>query len=185
MKILHMKSVKRFYVIYFNGFCLKGEEALFADYLHVGDTTVVGFSYGAQKAFEYVYNRKERVDRLILLSPAFFQTEKRSFVRTQLRYFEAENDTYIKQFLNNVIIPSSINLEKYLSMGTKEELEALLTYIWDKSKIEEVSSRGTKIEVFIGDEDKIINASEALAFFKDNTTLYILKNSGHILEQSL
>ena len=41
---------------------------------------VAGFSYGAQQAFEYVYHATERIDRLILLSPAFFQTQKPSFV---------------------------------------------------------------------------------------------------------
>ena len=42
------------------------------------------------RAFEYVYHfTTQRIDTLILISPAFFQTEKPSFIRTQLRYFEA------------------------------------------------------------------------------------------------
>ena len=61
---------------YFNGFSLQNEEELFSEYLLQSELCVAGFSYGAQKAFEYVYKSKERIDRLILLSPAFFQTQK-------------------------------------------------------------------------------------------------------------
>ena len=58
---------------YFNGFSLSNEEKLFSDYLVDSDLCIGGFSFGALKAFEHVYNSKERIDRLILLSPAFFQ----------------------------------------------------------------------------------------------------------------
>jgi len=171
-------------VIYFNGFSLKGEEALFEDYINEGDTCVVGFSFGAQKAFDYVYHAKERVDRLILLSPAFFQTEKSSFIRTQLRYFEAGEKSYVKQFLNNVIYPSIFPLSDYLKVGTKEELKSLLTYKWDKDKIQTVLNKGTSIEVFIGEEDKIIDSTKAKDFFSQ-TTCYLLKDTGHLLKESL
>ena len=142
---------------------------------------VAGFSYGAQQAFEYVYRSKERVDRLILLSPAFFQTEKPSFIRTQLRYFEAGQEAYVEQFLKNVSHPSKIDLTKYLQLGTKEELNALLSYTWEPSKIEEVVSRGTIIEVYLGEKDKIISAKETLSFFTPLTTCYFIKEAGHLL----
>ena len=143
---------------YFNGFSLKGEEALFSSYLIESEYCVAGFSYGAQQALEYVYNSKVRIDRLILLSPAFFQTQKPSFIRTQLRYFEAGQEAYVKQFLANVTYPSVLNLSDYLKVGTTEELEALLTYIWDEEKIKKILDRGTTIEVFLGKKDKIIDA---------------------------
>ena len=167
---------------YFNGFSLEHEEVLFKSFLPKTDYTVAGFSYGAQKAFDYVYNSETRIDRLILLSPAFFQTEKSSFVRTQLRYFEAGKDAYVKQFLENVSYPSISSLDKYLNVGTAEDLKALLGYTWDSTRFQEILSRGTKIEVFIGLEDKIINSNKAIAFFKDISTLYTIKKSGHLLE---
>ena len=166
---------------YFNGFSLQNEEKLFTPYLIKSDYCVAGFSYGAQQAFEYVYHAKERIDRLILLSPAFFQTQKPSFTRTQLRYFEAGKKAYVKQFLTNVTYPSKLELSSYLEVGTKEELEALLTYVWDKNKIQDVLDRGITIEVFLGEEDKIIDAEKALKFFKPSCTTYILKKSGHLL----
>lgn len=167
---------------YFNGYSLQNEKELFIPYLTPSEYGVSGFSYGAQQAFEYVYQAKERIDRLILLSPAFFQTEKPSFIRTQLRYFEAGQEAYVKHFLANVAYPSSIDLSDYLKVGTKEELEALLTYQWDSKKIQEVLDRGITIEVFLGEDDKIINAQQAFNFFKPLTTVFFMKNAGHILQ---
>ncbi len=168
---------------YFNGFSLHNEEELFAEYLLQSELSVAGFSYGAQKAFEYVYNSKERINRLILLSPAFFQTQKPSFVRTQLRYFEAGQEAYVKQFLANVTHPSSLDLSKYLKVGTKEELEALLTYTWEQEKIQEVLDRGTTIEIFLGVNDKIIDARAAFDLFSPLTTTYFMKDVGHLLRR--
>ena len=167
---------------YFNGFSLQNEDELFSEYLLQSELSVAGFSYGAQKAFEYVYESKERIDRLILLSPAFFQTQKPSFIRTQLRYFEAGKTAYVKQFLANATHPSSLNLSDYLKVGTKEELEALLTYTWDNQKIQTVLDKGTTIEVFLGDEDKIIDVQAAFDFFAPLTTTYLIKNVGHLLK---
>jgi pimeloyl-ACP methyl ester carboxylesterase len=166
---------------YFNGFSLQREEELFTPYLINSDYCVTGFSYGAQKAFEYVYHSKERIDRLILLSPAFFQTQKPSFIRTQLRYFEAGQTDYVQQFLSNVTYHSSLDLSSYLEVGTREELESLLTYHWDTNKMQEILDKGTTIEVFLGSEDKIIDAQEAFHFFSPLSTTYFIKNVGHLL----
>ena len=166
---------------YFNGFSLQNEAEIFDPYLTKNDYTVTGFSYGAQQAFEYAYAANERIDRLILLSPAFFHTQKSSFIRTQLRYFEAGKEAYVKQFLSNVAYPSDIDLSEYLNVGTKEELEALLTYTWNEDKLQELTNRGTTIEVFLGIEDKILDVEEAMSFFKKTCTLYSIKKSGHLL----
>lgn len=167
---------------YFNGFSLHDEKELFTPYLLNSDYCVAGFSYGAQQAFEYVYQSKVRIDRLILLSPAFFQTEKTSFIRTQLRYFDAGKEAYVKQFLANAAYPSNVDLSEYLDVGTKEELESLLSYTWDQKKIQEVLDRGTTIEVFLGSEDKIIDPQKAFDFFRSLTTTYFIKHVGHILQ---
>ncbi len=167
---------------YFNGFSLQNEKELFIPYMTQSEYGVAGFSYGAQQAFEYVYNSTERIDRLILLSPAFFQTEKPSFIRTQLRYFEAGQVAYVKQFLENAAYPSNFDLSEYLNVGTKKELQALLSYTWENEKIQKVLDRGTTIEVFLGEKDKIIDAQKAFEFFKPLTTTYFMKNAGHLLK---
>jgi len=176
-----MTSAKISYVKYFNGFSLQNEQKHFTDYLLNSELCVAGFSFGAQKAFEYVYRCEERIDRLILLSPAFFQTKKQSFIRTQLRYFEAGQESYVAQFLQNAAFPSKQDLRQHLKTGSKEELEALLTYEWDADKIKEVLSKGTVIEVFLGEKDQIIDAQETLDFFEPLATTYYIKEVGHLL----
>jgi pimeloyl-ACP methyl ester carboxylesterase len=168
-------------VKYFNGFSLYGEEKLFEAYLDKSDFTIAGFSYGAQSAFEYAYHSEMRIEKLILLSPAFFQNEKKSFIRVQLRYFEQDKQAYVEQFLANVAHPSSVDLSAYLNTGTKEELESLLTYRWSSEKITELLERGTKIEVYLGGRDKIIKGDAAFSFFSALTTSYLIKDAGHLL----
>ena len=166
---------------YFNGFLLNGEERLLSSYLVDSEFTVAGFSYGAQEAFEYVYATKERIDRLILLSPAFFQTHKKSFIKTQLRYYKADSSAYTEAFLKNVTYPSALDLSPYLVQGEAAALESLLTYVWERERFLELLERGITIEVFIGSSDKIVESRESYAFFSNLTTTYLLKGHGHLL----
>ena len=167
---------------YFNGFSLQGEEIFFHDKLIQSDVAVAGFSYGAQQALEYVYaNPLVRVDRLILLSPAFFQHHKKSFMRTQLRYYRSDPDAYEATFLQNVAYPSDQSLTAYLKRGSEAELSSLLHYVWDRDKLQSLQDRGVIIEVFIGQEDKIVDAQESFAFFSSLATTYLIKGVGHLL----
>jgi len=109
-------------VNYFNGFALKGEELLFDDYLGNGDFTIGGFSFGAQKAFEFCCHTDRRIEKLILLSPAFFQNMPRSFVRTQLRYFSSDKEGYIERFLSNAAYPSNLDLHPFFAEYTMRSL---------------------------------------------------------------
>jgi len=166
---------------YFSGFLLDKEEEIFKEFLIYSDTTVAGFSYGACQAFEYALTSSKRVDRLILLSPAFFQDQKPSFKRTQLRYFKTSKEAYIDTFLKNISHPCDISMQKYLSGGDISQLEELLNYQWDKAKLQELQNRGITIEVFLGEKDIIIDTQKAYEFFKNITTTYYIKGVGHIL----
>ena len=168
-------------MLYFNGFSLRGEEYLFSGFTDENDFTVAGFSYGAQKAFEYAYSSPERVEKLILLSPAFFQNEKESFKRAQLRYFEKDRKSYISQFLANATYPSDIDLLSYLDTGESRQLETLLNYQWDKERIDDLLDRGTDIEVYLGGKDRIIKSKDAFDFFSESALTYLIKDAGHIL----
>ena len=167
---------------YFNGFSLRGENIFFKEQLVESNYSVAGFSYGAQRAFEYVYNSTERIDRLILISPAFFQNHKESYIKRQLKAYERDSKNYCKLFLENVKYPSSISLDEYLKEGSVEELESLLSYEWSSKKIEELIVRGVIIEVFIGEKDKIVNAQKSFKFFSELVTVYFIKDVGHLLK---
>jgi pimeloyl-ACP methyl ester carboxylesterase len=167
---------------YFNGFSLKGEEVFFSEQLIDSNYTVAGFSYGAQRAFEYVYNSRKRTDRLILISPAFFQNHKKSFIKTQLHYFKVDKKTYIKEFLKNVTYPSLTSLDEYVSDASHEELADLLSYVWDENKLKVLIDRGVSIEVFMGDADKIVDVQKSFEFFSKQVPLYLFKARGHLLK---
>ena len=167
---------------YFNGFSLKNEEVFFIEHLSNSEYTVAGFSYGAQKALEYAYKSTKRIDRLILISPAFFQNHKKSFIKTQLRYFQADKETYKKEFLKNVAYPSSIELNNFIVDGTYDELEDLLSYVWDEEKILALKKRGTVIEVFMGDCDQIVDSEKSFEFFSKLVSVYVSKGKGHLLK---
>ncbi len=73
---------------YFSGFSLENEEELFSEYFLNNDFTVAGFSFGAQRAFDYVINTNDRVDLLQLFSPAFFQDKDTKYKRMQVMYLK-------------------------------------------------------------------------------------------------
>ncbi len=166
---------------YFSGFCFFEESELFKDYIIKNDFTVSGFSYGAVKAFEDVLNSKNRVDKLQLFSPAFFQTQNEKFKRTQLMYFKKDTNAYCQTFLSNVLYPLPVDISKYFKQGLIEELQELLYYEWCEEKLQKLINKGVKIEVYLGGNDKIIDASKAQEFFKKFATVYYIKEKGHLL----
>jgi pimeloyl-ACP methyl ester carboxylesterase len=171
-------------VIYFSGFSLRGEEHLFADWLVESDYTAAGFSYGAIRALEYALEHPGRIDRLLLFSPAFFQTRSERFVALQLQAFRRDPESYLDRFLQQVASPAQIDLHPYLSPGSEKELEALLRYRWEVGKLRQIAERGTVIEVFIGEEDRIIDAAGALEFFTPlATATYRFRKAGHLLRK--
>ncbi|PUE65128.1 pimelyl-ACP methyl ester esterase BioV [Arcobacter caeni] len=172
-----MKTFNKF----FSGFCFFEESELFEEYLIKNDFTISGFSYGAIKAFEEALNSEKRVDKLQLFSPAFFQNYDDKFKRTQLMYFKKDANVYCQSFLQNVIFPKKMDISKYFKLGTIEELEELLYYDWSEEKLQKIVDKGTKIEVYLGGVDKIIDASKAKEFFKNFATVYYIKEKGHLL----
>lgn len=165
---------------YFNGFLFQNEAELFNDYIPNGDSVVAGFSYGATKAFEYAYSSGKRVDRLILLSPAFFADKNESYIKKQLKYYD--NPSYKESFFANVAYPSEMDLSAYYYPHTQEDLEKLLRYQWDSDKLKELIDRGVKIEVFLGGKDRIINAIKANTFFSKVAITYLIQDVGHALQ---
>ena len=165
---------------YFNGFLFQNEVELFSSYIPKGESVVAGFSYGAIKAVEYALNCGKRVDRLILLSPAFFEDKNESYIKKQLKYYDAP--TYKRSFFANVAYPSEMDLSKYYYPHTKEDLEILLRHKWDKEQLKTLVTRGVQIELFLGGKDRIINAHNANAFFSEFAVSYMIKEAGHALQ---
>ena len=164
---------------FFSGFSFSNESELFKEWIVESDFTVVGFSYGAIKAFEYVLKTRERVDRLILISPAFFQNRDEKFKRLQLISFSKDYQKYLDRFRKNC--SDAIDLSKYEAKAYIEELEELLYYRWDESKFYELRDKGVVIESIFGLDDKIIDVDSAVEFFKRVSVCYCIKRAGHML----
>ncbi len=170
---------------FFSGFLFANEHKLFSKYLRDDDFTVAGFSHGAQKALEFALTGETRIDRLILLSPAFFQEREEAFKRAQKLYFTANKERYVKHFLQSVVYPATERyISGYLQEGSQEELDALLEYEWDQDKLATLKSQGVEIEVFLGASDRIIDAEKVAGFFAQNATVYLIKEAGHLLDIS-
>ena len=161
---------------FYSGFGLWQEKELFKDYLDESEFCVAGFSYGAQKALIDAVHTNKRVDKLQLLSPAFFKNNPK-FSKLQFNGFKKDKQKYINNFLENVKYPKEIDLEKYVDDCELYQLEEMFEFNW--GLIEHL--KGIKVEIFIGDKDKIIDVDGAVKFFKNYGDVYLLKDKGHLL----
>ncbi len=168
-------------MIFFSGFLLQNESELFDRYLENREFVVAGFSYGAIKAFEYVLKTNKRVDKLQLFSPAFFQNRDEKFKRLQLISYQKDKISYQNSFYKNIAYPSKKDLTKYKKDSHVEDLKELLYYEWKKESLKRLQEKGIEIEIFLAQNDKIINSLELMEFFKEFGNVYFIKKVGHIL----
>jgi len=163
---------------YFSGFCLCEERELFKYYLENKDFVVAGFSKGAQDAVEYVLNTTNRIDKLQLISPAFFDYNEK-IINLNIAAFKKDKNRYIKNFLTKAGISEwrIENREFKICDCSVEDLEKLLRFDW--RKIEKI--KNIKIEVFLGENDKIINIKKAYEFFTKFADVYFIKKANHFL----
>ncbi|WP_457745625.1 pimelyl-ACP methyl ester esterase BioV [Sulfurimonas sp.] len=169
---------------FFSGFSLINEESFFEAYLKKSDFNVCGFSYGAIKAFEKAKKlvaEGKRVDTLQLFSPAFFQTKAQKFKRLQLLSYTQNSTSYLEEFIKACFLPYCVkNVEQ--KSTTKEELNELLQYEWPLADLVDLVQKGVVIEVYLGSEDRIVDAQKAKEFFLDVATVTYIKNANHFLQ---
>jgi len=167
---------------YFSGFSLQNEQEIFKSYIPAETLCVAGFSLGAIDALEYTLDSTERIDRLVLISPAFFNDKPKSFKRAQMRYFTTKPTEYMEQFYKNLYTHSNTIANHYKAKANKNDLDRLLGYRWQTDKIKTLLDRGVIVEVFIGDDDKIVDSKKSLEFFTSSGAIvYHIKQAGHIL----
>ncbi len=169
---------------FYSGFGFKNEKALFRNYLEEGDFVVAGFSYGAQLALERVLekiDRGERVQKLQLISPAFFNHLPKAIKLKEVQNFTKNPELYMRFFYKKAAYPYKGELSFFQREAELGELKALLFYNWDEKKLTKVLKNGVKIEVFLGSMDKIVDPVKTEEFFKEFATTYFIKDVGHIL----
>ena len=166
---------------FYSGFSLSNDKQLFSAYLKENEYTLAGFSYGAVKAFKEALTSTKRLDTLQLFSPAFFQDKTDKFKRMQNMYFAKDKEAYYKNFHESIFLPANISKEVTLVEGTAQELEELLSFTWKSDELKSLQDKGVKIEVYLGSEDKIINAHNAKEFFLPYADTYMINGAGHTL----
>ncbi|MDQ7045107.1 MAG: pimelyl-ACP methyl ester esterase BioV [Sulfurimonas sp.] len=171
---------------FYSGFSLKNEKHFFDAFLDDSVYCVAGFSYGAIKAFEYVKEQIEngkRVDRLQLLSPAFFQGRGEKFKRLQKISYSKNKDKYLSQFLKGCFSPYK-GQDIELCETNLEELQELLYFEWILGALHSLESKGVVIEVYLGGQDYIIDPKAAKEFFTQTATVTYIKNANHFLQSN-
>jgi esterase/lipase len=164
---------------FYSGFGFWNEKELFKEYLDESEFNIAGFSYGTQKALIDAVHTNKRVDKLQLISPAFFPKNSK-FAKLQIDAFKKDKNTYIKKFLENVKYPSKINIDKYFDEPELYQLEEMFEFNW--GLIEYAKQKNINIEVYIGEKDKIIDLKNAVKFFNNYAKVYFIKYVGHILK---
>ncbi|PAF51639.1 pimelyl-ACP methyl ester esterase BioV [Helicobacter sp. 13S00477-4] len=169
--------------MYFSGFCFHNEESIFEDFIqNLNKYDIYGFSYGAQKAFEWVYQGlgRDRIQRLILFSPAIFNNKSKTYKEIQINAFKKDYKKYIEKFL--YLAGFEDTMKKYFYEGNLKELQNLLGYTWDNDKLKQISEYGVEIEVYLGGCDKIVDTSYACDFFAPYGRIYFIKSANHFLK---
>lgn len=171
---------------FFSGFSLQNESYLFDEYLNKSDYSIVGFSYGAIKAFDYVTEQLlsgKRIDTLQLMSPVFFQRKATKFKKLQLLSYTKNELAYMSQFMNSCFDPYEKKIVEH-KQTIKEELEELLNYEWKLDALQELVDKGVKLEVYLGEKDKIIDVIGAKELFIQVATVTYIKEANHFLQTS-
>jgi len=169
---------------FFSGFALQNEAEQFAPIL--GDFmanpyVVAGFSRGAIEAVAYTAAQKRRIDRLILLSPAWFCDRDEAFKQAQLAAFRKNRERYLTRFYREAAKPCAIDWQNSAAPAAEEALRQLLYHDWPEATLQAVQARGVMIETHLAQDDRIVNASAAAPFFRQFGTLFLYKKGGHPL----
>lgn len=127
-------------------------------------------------------NPPQRINRMILLSPAFFNDKNEDFKNTQMATFEKNRAIYMKAFYKNI----GANAEdgaylREIDLLDSRDLEQCLHYKFKSADLEALNARGVEIISIFGECDKIINAQIAHAFFARFGVAFFIKGANHLL----
>ncbi len=166
---------------FYSGFLLRGEEDFFRPWLSESSVTLAGFSYGAVLAFEEALRSARRVDTLQLFSPAFFLDKSAAFKRLQLAAFQKDAAAYREAFLRSCFAPYAPQPVLLKDDGI-EDLRKLLYFSWPETALRSLNDRGIRIEVYLGENDAVIDAGAAREYFLPFATVYCFKKRNHFLQ---
>ncbi|MCK9374449.1 MAG: pimelyl-ACP methyl ester esterase BioV [Sulfuricurvum sp.] len=172
-------------MIFHSGFSLCNDHPFFTPFFKRSDYTVAGFSYGAIKAARYAAGAEERIDTLQLFSPAFFQTKKESFRRLQMGAYLNDPIGYTGKFIESCFAPCPVGEVALDPDANEHQLRELLYFVWDDTLMQTIKTKGIRIEVYLGLEDRVIDVAGAREFFIPYATVTSINRANHFLEECL
>ncbi len=131
----------------------------------------------------YASESNKRIDTLQLFSPAFFQTKKESFKRLQLTGFSRVQQGYIDNFLATCFAPLGVQEIEIDPKASEDELRELLYFEWTDGLMKSIVSKGIRIEVYLGLEDRVIDVIAAREFFLPFATVISIRAGNHFLQE--
>lgn len=176
---------KRPLMMFHSGFSLSNDKIFFDNFLKKSDYCVAGFSYGAIKAALYTAQADERIDTLQLFSPAFFQTKKESFRRLQMGAYLNDPVGYTEKFVESCFAPCPVREVELNPDANEHQLRELLYFVWEDTLMQTIKAKGTRIEVYLGLEDRVIDVVGAREFFIPHATVTSIRSANHFLEECL
>ena len=171
-------------MLFFSGFGFRTEKVLFREFLDFGEFTIAGFSRGAQRAFLEALRkveRGERLQKLQLLAPAYFDYLPKAAKHKEILTFAKNPEAYMRFFYKKVAYPAKLDITPFKVQPTLGELKELLLFTWDSSKLAQLRKMGVEIEVYLGEYDTIVDSKKCAAFFKPYATIYTIRGAGHLL----
>ena len=87
----------------------------------------------------------------------------------------------MNQFIDSCFSPYEKKIVEYKN-STKEELEELLNYEWNLEELQRLVDKGIKLEVYLGEKDRIIDVQGAREFFLQVATVTYIKDANHFLQ---
>ncbi|MDR2905103.1 MAG: hypothetical protein LBU73_04015 [Helicobacteraceae bacterium] len=169
----------------FSGFGFKNEFDLFHNFLPENyektQFSTAGFSMGAIKAVLHAIQSENRVEKLYLFSPAFFQDKDDNFRENELKIFAEKQELYMKFFYRKC---GKINDEYKDKNPNINDLKFLLNHKWELNDFNAL--KNTEITIFLGEKDAIMDSKKAMRFFaQTHAQIFYIKNANHTLQGGL
>lgn len=177
--------------MHFNGLFFQKEIKFLKIFNNRGIYDISGFGFGTQKAYDEAFlkvSRGERVNRLVLFSPAFFgeigqitQSDR----DLQIKAFKKNKWTYgynLLRLMEGENMRENFIPKKFIFEMQLPDLYSMLNYVWDAKKLEMLAYMGVITEVYLGGRDKTINVSKVSDFFAPHSVVYLFKQANHFLK---
>ena len=160
-------------MIYFSGFALQNESVLFKNIIPKDPFCVCGFSYGAIKALRYALKDLQRIERVILISPAFFNDKDERFKKTQLFFFKKDPQKYIKNFFKNCSL--KVDLYPFFKEPSFFELKELLYFNWQTKDLDYLRKKISILRFILDKMIKLSIPSKPFCFLKNLQLYFFIK----------